>query len=54
VATNTWYEVDMSSLVRTDGTYSLQITATNSNGADYTSKEGAVTFRPQLVLTLQP
>lgn len=54
VAINTWYEVDLSSVVRGDDTYSFRISSTSSNGADYTSKEGAVAFRPQLVLTLQP
>lgn len=48
------YEVNLSSLVRADGTYSLRITSTSSNGADYTSREGAAAVRPQLVLTLQP
>jgi hypothetical protein len=52
VAPNTWYEVDLTSLVTADGTYSLQIASTSSNGAAYTSKEGAVGFRPQLVLVL--
>ena len=48
------YEVNLSSLVRADGTYSLRITSTSSNGADYTSREGAAAVRPQLVVTLQP
>jgi chitodextrinase len=54
VVVNTWYEIDLSSVVTGDGTYSFRITSTSSNGADYTSKEGAVSFRPQLVVTLQP
>jgi chitodextrinase len=51
VQANTWYEVDLSSLVTGDGTYSVEITSTSSNGADYTSREGG-TNAPQLVLTV--
>ena len=53
VATNSWYEVNMASLVTGDGTYSLKATSASTNGADYASKEGAASFRPQLVVTLQ-
>jgi Bacterial Ig domain/Glycosyl hydrolase family 99/Calcineurin-like phosphoesterase len=52
VVANTWYEVDLTSLITGDGTYSLRVTSTSSNGADYTSKEGAVGFRPELIVTL--
>jgi hypothetical protein len=54
VTANTWYEVDLTSLVTGDGTYSLRVTSTSTNGADYTSKEGAAGSRPQLVITVQP
>ena len=54
VTTNTWYEVDLTSIVTGDGTYSFRITSTSSNGADYTSKEGTAGFGPQLVAALQP
>jgi parallel beta-helix repeat protein len=50
VSTGAWYEVDLSSLITGDGTYSLRVTSPSSNGADYSSKEGA--NPPQLVLTL--
>jgi len=50
VSVNTWYEVDVTSLVTGDGTYSLRISSTSTNGADYSSKEG--TNPPELVLTL--
>jgi parallel beta-helix repeat protein len=50
VTAGTWYEVDVSSFVTGDGTYSLRTTTPSSNGADYSSKEGA--NPPQLVLTL--
>jgi hypothetical protein len=54
VTANTWYEVDLSSLVTGDGTYSIQIASTSSNGADYSTKEGAAGFAPQLVVALGP
>jgi len=50
VSANNWYEVDITSLITGDGTYSLRITSTSSDGADYSSKEGA--NPPQLVITL--
>ena len=40
VSPNTWYEVDVASLVTGDGTYSVRI-SDSSGGADYSSKEGA-------------
>jgi len=51
VTTGNWYEVDLTSLISGDGTYSLRISSTSSDGADYSSKEGA--NPPQLVVTLQ-
>lgn len=50
VSANTWYEVDLTSLITGDGTYSLRISSSSSNGADYSSKEGANS--PQVVITL--
>jgi hypothetical protein len=35
-----------------DGTYSIRIASTSSNGADYSTKEGAAGFAPQLLVTL--
>jgi hypothetical protein len=49
VSPNNWYEIDITSLITGDGTYSLRITSTSSDGADYSSKEGA--NPPQLVVT---
>ena len=49
VTTNNWYEVDLSSLVNADGTYSLRVSSTSTDGADYSSKEGS--NPPQLVVT---
>jgi len=36
-----WYSVDLTSLISADGTYSLRVSSTSSDGADYSSKEGA-------------
>ena len=51
VAPNTWYEVDVTSLVNGDGTFSLKMNSTNADGAYYSTKEGAASFVPQLVVT---
>jgi hypothetical protein len=50
VSPNNWYEVDLTPLITGDGTYTLRITSTSSDGADYSSKEGA--NPPQLVITV--
>jgi len=50
VSTNNWYEIDITSLITGEGTYSLRISSTSSDGADYSSKEGA--NPPQLVITV--
>ena len=54
VSLNTWYEVDLSSLVTGDGTYSIRIASTSANGANYSTKEGAAGSAPRLVVTLEP
>ena len=51
VVAGNWYEVDVSSLVTGDGTFSLKMISTSGDGAYYTSKEGAAGFAPQLILT---
>jgi chitodextrinase len=53
VSPNIWYEVNLTSLVMGDGTYSIRVTSSSTNGADYTSRQGTATFRPQLVVTVQ-
>ena len=53
VTSDTWYEVDVTSLITGDGTYCLRVTTPSSDGADYTSKEGTAGFRPQLVVSIQ-
>jgi len=40
VSPNTWYEVEFTSHITADGTYSLRV-SNSTGGADYTSKEGA-------------
>jgi Predicted solute binding protein len=51
VVANNWYEVDVTSLVNGDGTFSLRLNSTNTDGASYSSKEGTASFAPQLVVT---
>jgi len=51
VKSGTWYEVDLTALVTTNGTYSLRIKNASGNGADYATKEGAAGSAPQLVVT---
>ncbi len=51
VAAGTTYDVDLTSLIHGDGTYTLRVTSPNADGADYASKEGVLTSRPQLILT---
>jgi len=48
VTEGNWYEADITTLVQTDGVYSLCITSTASNGADYASREGV--NPPELIL----
>jgi hypothetical protein len=43
------YEVDVTSLVTGDGTYTIGVDSTSTNGADYSSREGSAP--PELVLT---
>jgi len=52
VVANRWYEIDLTSLVTGDGAYSLQVSTSSSDDASYSSKEGAASLRPQLVVTL--
>ena len=51
VVVSTWYEVDVTSLVSGDGTFSLRALSTSTDGAYYSSKEGTPGFAPQLVIT---
>jgi hypothetical protein len=50
VTTKTWYEVDVTELVRGDGPVGLAITSTAVDGAGYSSREGPLSQRPELVV----
>jgi len=41
VAVGNWYDVDLTSFIIGDGYYTLRVSSTSTNGADYSSKEGA-------------
>ena len=47
-----WYEVDITSLITGDGTYSFRINTTSTNGADYASKEAGAGLAPQLIVSV--
>ncbi|MER7762360.1 DNRLRE domain-containing protein [Streptomyces sp. NPDC097619] len=49
VSRNAWYEVDVTSHVKGNGTFGIGITSSSSNGADYDSRETGATA-PQLVV----
>ena len=51
VAAGNWYEIDVSSLITGDGTVSLSISSTSSDGAYYGSREGS--NPPELVVTVE-
>jgi fibronectin type 3 domain-containing protein len=51
VAAGTWYDVDVTPLVTGDGTFTIAVTSSNSDGADYSSKQGPSTQAPQLIVT---
>ncbi len=51
VTANNWYEVDVTSVVTGDGTFSFEGISSSGDGAYYSSKEGTVGFAPQLVVT---
>jgi hypothetical protein len=50
VSKNLWYEVDVSELVTGDGPVGVAITSSASDGAGYSSREGPVSQRPELVV----
>ncbi|MEJ2852863.1 MULTISPECIES: CBM96 family carbohydrate-binding protein [unclassified Saccharothrix] len=51
VSQNAWYEVDVTSYVKGNGTFSIGVTSSSSDGADYDSRESGSTTAPQLVVT---
>jgi len=52
VIKDTWYEVDLTSLIIMDGTYSFRVSTASSDGADYASKEGKSGLAPQLIVSV--
>ena len=54
VSSGQWYELDVTPLVTGNGTVTIGMVSTSSNGADYTSREGSASQRPQLVVTPAP
>ncbi|MGZ4123926.1 MAG: CBM96 family carbohydrate-binding protein [Actinomycetota bacterium] len=52
VSSGTWYDIDVTSFVVGDGTYSLRIITSHKNAAAYASKEAGAGTAPQLVLSL--
>jgi chitodextrinase len=53
VTSGQWYQVDLTSLVRGDGTYDLEMTSASSDGADYTSDEDVSGRGPRLEVTVR-
>jgi hypothetical protein len=53
VKSNTWYEVDVTSAIRGNGTYGFALTNTSRDGARYDSRE-AGSDAPQLVINSDP
>ena len=51
VTAGTWVTVDVKPFVTGDGVVSFRVSSSSSNGADYTSSEGATGFTPQLIVT---
>jgi hypothetical protein len=51
VSADAWYEIDVTSYVTGNGTYSIGVTSTSTNGADYDARESGSTTAPQLVVT---
>jgi glucose/arabinose dehydrogenase/chitodextrinase len=53
VVSGVWYELDVTSLVNSDGPINIRISSTSRNGVDYSSKENSNGNAPELVITLQ-
>jgi acid phosphatase type 7 len=51
VSSGKWYEIDLTSLVTGDGTYSVRATSPSYDGAHYASKERTGGVAPQLIVT---
>jgi len=54
VAFHAWVDLDVTGLVSGDGTYTVRIDTTSTDGAEYRSSEySTADTRPQLVVTAQ-
>jgi hypothetical protein len=53
VTRDTWYEIDVTTAIPGDGTFSFAMTSSSGNGADYDSRESGTTS-PQLIVTTGP
>ncbi|MFD0886221.1 DNRLRE domain-containing protein [Streptosporangium algeriense] len=51
VARGSWYELDVTSYVTGNGTYSIGVVSSSSDGADYDARESGASTAPQLVVT---
>lgn len=51
VSSGNWYEIDLTALINANGVYSLKGISTNSDGADYASKEKGSSYAPYLLIT---
>ncbi|WP_436496079.1 CBM96 family carbohydrate-binding protein [Actinokineospora sp. HUAS TT18] len=51
VSQNTWYEINVLSQISGNGTFSIGVTSSSSDGADFDSRESGSTTAPQLVIT---
>lgn len=54
VSAGQWYEFDVTPLVTGNGSVSIGMVTSSSNGADYSSREGTALQQPQLVVTPAP
>ena len=52
VIKHTWYEIDLTSLIKSDGSYTFRVSTASDDGADYESKEGAGGLAPQLIVSV--
>jgi len=52
VEKDSWYEIDVTSVIMGDGIYSFRMATTSDDGADYASKEAGVEFSPRLVISV--
>ena len=54
VVVGQWYEFNVTQLVTGNGDVTIGMLSSNTNGADFTSREGVAAQRPQLVVTPAP